>query len=128
MAKGYPCPEHCKEQFSEQYSGEGNPFFGKRHTEEAKSRMSKSKIGKYIGEKNPMFGLSRPEVKKWRSGENSNFFKGYWVIDGEYYTSLDSAASNTEYTRDQINYRVKAGKSGFSFEPKENRDGKEANR
>lgn len=38
---------------SEKMSGTGNPFWGRRHTEDALARMSAGKIGKYAGEKHP---------------------------------------------------------------------------
>lgn len=35
------------------FDGERNPFFGKRHSEESKKKMSESKMGKCAGEKHP---------------------------------------------------------------------------
>lgn len=34
--------------------GEGNPFYGKKHSESSKDKISKSRSGKYIGENNHM--------------------------------------------------------------------------
>ena len=39
-------------------TGKNNPFYGKRHTEETKRKLSKLTIGKYSGDNNPMFGVS----------------------------------------------------------------------
>ena len=38
------------------FVGELNPFYGKRHSDETKKRMSKSHIGLHAGENNPNFG------------------------------------------------------------------------
>jgi len=67
------------------YFGEGNPFFGKKHTDVSKEQMSesqkrrnkklgvhagvnfRSKVGNFFGENNPMFGTTRvfsKETKK----------------------------------------------------------------
>lgn len=38
------------------YTGEGNPFYGKRHTVESRIKMSNSKIGKQKGKDHPFYG------------------------------------------------------------------------
>lgn len=56
------CSIECKKIYlSEKYSGDGNPFYGKKH--------SKNAIAKIIQK---TFGV--PKIKN--SGENSNFWKG----------------------------------------------------
>lgn len=45
---------------SEKLSGEKNPMFGKKHSEETKRKMSEARKGKNVGEKNPMFGKTSP--------------------------------------------------------------------
>lgn len=42
-------------------TGERNPFFGKKHTEETKHLISIARIGKYGGEKNPFYGKKHTE-------------------------------------------------------------------
>lgn len=39
-------------------TGDKNPFFGKKHTEESKKQMSKNSIGTFAGEKNYFYGKS----------------------------------------------------------------------
>lgn len=97
-------------------TGENNPFFGRKHTEETKKKisrlgkchteesrkqMSESKKGKGVGKDNPMFGKVHP--KEWReahskrlSGENhfnfgkDAFNKGrVWVNDSSVSKMID---------------------------------------
>lgn len=50
--KDYVC-QHCV------VKGENNPFYGKKHSNKFKKKLSKERKGKwYIGEKNPMYGKS----------------------------------------------------------------------
>lgn len=44
----------CKKCSLELQVGEGNPFYGKKHTEKTKNQISKSRVGKGAGENNPM--------------------------------------------------------------------------
>lgn len=46
--------EEFKLYLSEKYTGEGNPFYGKHHTEETKEKY-------FIGENNPMYGKHHTE-------------------------------------------------------------------
>lgn len=55
--------------------GEGNPFFGKKHTKKTKKKISNSRKGKAMGENNSMSNpkyreLARKKlIEKWESGE-----------------------------------------------------------
>lgn len=55
---------------SEAMSGEGNPFFGRTHSDETKKLMSDKKIGTNTGKDNPMYGIV---------GENNPFSKTYQI-------------------------------------------------
>lgn len=53
--------------------GERNPFYGKKHSQEFKDKMSKERKGVWcIGEKNPMYGIdvktkmSSEKIKQWK--------------------------------------------------------------
>jgi len=51
--------QEARKKMSENHadvSGKNHPMFGKHHTQESRRKMSKSKVGKYVGENNPMFG------------------------------------------------------------------------
>lgn len=65
----------CKPCSLELQKGNGNPFYGKKHSDKSKKEISKSRKGKGVGEKNSM---SNPEwkkkasqnlKKKWQSGD-----------------------------------------------------------
>jgi G:T-mismatch repair DNA endonuclease (very short patch repair protein) len=51
----------CKKCSLDLQLGEGNPFYGKTHTNKSKKQISKSRIGKGMGENNSM---SNPDHKK----------------------------------------------------------------
>ena len=58
--------EEFKSYLSEKYTGEGNPFYGKHHTDETKKKY-------FIGENNPMYGKHHTEdAKKAISNANKN--------------------------------------------------------
>jgi len=66
----------CKKCSLKLQEGEGNPFYGKKHTEETKKKVSGSRKGKYCGDKNHM---KKKEYRK-KSGE---IFKNYWDTKGD---------------------------------------------
>lgn len=65
----------CKKCLGEIISGENNPFYGKKHSEKTKEKISKSRTGKTTGKNNPMANpkhrkKARKNLKqKWDSGE-----------------------------------------------------------
>lgn len=65
----------CKKCSVELQTGEGNPFYGKKHTEKTKKEISKSRKGKGKAEKNSMSNpIYREKArvnlkKKWDNGE-----------------------------------------------------------
>ncbi len=82
--KGKPLPSWYKEILSKakenyipwnkgkklpQFSGKNNPFYGKKHSEESKRKMSKSLKGKFIGQKS----------SSWKGGKYSNT-QGYILV------------------------------------------------
>jgi G:T-mismatch repair DNA endonuclease (very short patch repair protein) len=66
---------NCKKCSLILQQGEGNSFFGKKHTEQAKKNMSQSRKGKNMGLDNPMTKiehrkkLSESLKKSWESGK-----------------------------------------------------------
>ena len=52
-----------KDKYSFEFSGEGNPFFGKHHADSAKEKISRSNKGKTIGDKNACY---------WKGKESPN--------------------------------------------------------
>lgn len=57
---------NCKSCSLQLQVGEGNPFYGKKHTKESKNKISNSRKGKAVGEHNSM---SNP---KWREKASKN--------------------------------------------------------
>lgn len=51
--KGYKLPEKRKQEYSERFSGKGNPFFGKKHTKLTQKKMSDNHAD-FRGNKNPL--------------------------------------------------------------------------
>lgn len=68
--------------------GDKNPFYGKKHSDITKKKISKSHKGKYIGEKNPNYGKTHTlENRKIMSDsvKNRNYLtcKRYIVLHGD---------------------------------------------
>lgn len=66
----------CKKCSLKLQEGEGNPFYGKKHTKETKLKVSKSRTGKYCGDRNHM----KKEEFKLKS---SKIVKEYWDSKGD---------------------------------------------
>lgn len=49
------------QKLKEAMSGERNPFFGQKHSEEAREKMSKYREGRFCGEENPFYGKKHSE-------------------------------------------------------------------
>lgn len=58
-----------KRRMSEARKGEKSYWYGKHLTEDVKRKISESHKGKYDGEKNPMYGINMWELLKERHGE-----------------------------------------------------------
>lgn len=108
--------------------GERNPFYGKKHSQEFKDKLSKERKGVwYIGERNPMYGIdvktkmSFEKIKQWKQhisestrGEKNPMYgkniKDY--MSQEEYSSwkkkhIDKALNLTEDERKKIGDRFK---------------------
>ena len=52
------------------FSGENNPFYGKRHTEESKRKISEARKGKASGENHPFYGKHHTEESLDKMSKN----------------------------------------------------------
>lgn len=123
---GKPLSEDHKQKLSVVFSGEGNPFYGKTHSEETVIKIKAANIGKVLseetkqkmsgsrlGEKNPMYGLERPEV-----GDKNVETKGHRVMcEGVIYKSLRGAATSLNISRQLLNQWVSEGKATLLDSP-----------
>lgn len=72
---GMKMSNEVRQKMSETRRGENGSFFGKKHTEEAKRRMSQKRAGKFAGEDNPFYGKTHTEETKEKL-RNRNFPSG----------------------------------------------------
>jgi hypothetical protein len=66
---------HIREEYSKSVSGENNPNFGRKLTQEQKNKIGSSRIGKYFGENNPFFGKQHSEETKEKLRKKSSEHK-----------------------------------------------------
>lgn len=85
-------PEYLKEKLRQRSKGKGNPFYGKKHTEETRKKISKANLGKkkkplseetkrkiglaHKGKPTWIKGIKQPEAGKKRSGVNHRTYRG----------------------------------------------------
>jgi group I intron endonuclease len=80
---------------SELFSGKGNPFYGKHHTDETKKKISENRKGKTAGEAHPFYGKHHTDETKNKISENRKGKGGRKVRcinTGEIFNSLGDAA------------------------------------
>lgn len=77
------------------FSGEGNPFYGKHHTEETKQKISNNRKGKRAGESHPMYGKkhSKEDLEKMSKNRQGKGGKSVQCIEtGEIFNCMMDAA------------------------------------
>jgi hypothetical protein len=91
------------------FSGKNNPFYGKRHTEETKKRISTSRKGKGArhGKDNPMFGNGHLVA-----GENNGM---YGVRGFDHPNSRMYKVEYTDGTSETLTYKQCERKFGIAF-------------
>ena len=67
------CSKACQ---SMAYSGEGNPFYGQKHTEGAKAKMQADPMRKRKGEDHPLYGKPKSDKARIRMSQNHADFEG----------------------------------------------------
>lgn len=86
------------------YKGKDNPFYGKRHSDEAKKKISQAKVGVsitlptgcHVGEKNPMYGKKHSEFTKqqWSKLRSGKFWQGSLIEN--HHIDLNKANGNND--------------------------------
>lgn len=92
--------------------GERNPFYGKKHTQEFKDKLSKERKGIwYVGEKNPMYGI---DVKTKMSSEKINLWK-------QHISEATCGEKNPMYGKNVKDYMSQEAYEKWLLKQKENR-------
>lgn len=93
--KGTHWSEEHRQLISEKFSGAGNPFYGKTHTQETKQKISESRKGKCAGVNHPFYGKKHTEEELKKMSENRKGKGGKKVIclnTGEVFNCMMDAA------------------------------------
>ena len=93
--KGNKWSEEQREKISEMFSGEGNPFYGKHHTQKSKDKISKNRKGKCVGKEHPFYGKHHTEetLQKMSERRKSKGGKKVRCINtGEIFDTMMDAA------------------------------------
>lgn len=93
--KGNRWSEQQKRLISQMFSGEGNPFYGKHHTEESKKLISEHRKGKIVGEEHPLYGKhhNKATLQKISKSRQSKGGKSVLCIEtGEIFSCMMDAA------------------------------------
>ena len=93
--QGNKWSEEQRELMSEMFKDEGNPFYGKHHTEETKQLISEHRKGKRAGEEHPMYGKHHTEDSLQKISENRKSKGGKKVIclnNGKIFNTMMDAA------------------------------------
>ena len=93
--KGIKHSDAQNKKMSELFKGEGNPFFGKHHSEASKKKISNSRKGKKTGAEHPFYGQHRSQDTLIKMSENRRGKGGKSVMcenTGEIFKCMMDAA------------------------------------
>ena len=88
---GKPMGEDIKLKISASMKGDRNHFYGKKHTDESKCKISESRIGKYSGENSPWYGKSHSKETKVKIS-NANSKKVVLLNEGKVFRNILEAS------------------------------------
>lgn len=87
--------EEQRQQISLMFSGEGNPFYGKKHSEETKQKISNNRKGKRAGVEHPFYGEHHSEESLQKISQHRQGKGGKKIIclnTGEIFNCMMDAA------------------------------------
>lgn len=93
--QGKKWSEEHKKLISKKFSGKGNPFYGKHHSNETKKKISDSRKGKYVGESHPFYGKHHSDESKAKisnSRKNKGGKKVRCINTGQIFDTMMDAA------------------------------------
>ena len=84
-----------KQLISELFSGTGNPFYGKHHSEQTKQKISQNRKGKLTGSNHPLYGkhhsqISRNKIAAHRMSKGGKMVR--CINTGEIFPTMMDAA------------------------------------
>lgn len=98
-----------KTKLIENNKGIKNPFFGKKHSEETRKKLSeKAKERLSVPENNPRYGYQYTEEDKARHRESKKKFGRPFMAEGVKYQTLNEAAEKYNLTKQAIQFRLKS--------------------
>jgi group I intron endonuclease len=98
-----------KAKLIENNKGVKNPFFGKKHSEETRKKLSeKAKERLSVPENNPRYGYQYTEEDKARHRESKKKFGRPFMAEGVKYQTLSEAAEKYNLTKQAIQFRLKS--------------------
>ena len=106
---GYVLSQDRKDWLSKKMTGEGNPFYGKKHSKETIEKLSIQKIGTMIGKDNPNYGNYWSEEQRKNASEQHI---GH-IISDQTKTKLSdvmSGINNPMYGKQQSNESIEKNK------------------
>ena len=93
--KGLEHSDEWKQKMSEMFSGQNNPFYGKKHSDETKKKISENRKGKRVGLEHPMYGKKHSEDALEKMSQNRKGKGGKDVLcvnTGEVFNCMMDAA------------------------------------
>ena len=90
-------------------TGNTNPFFGKKHTDETRKLLSdKAKLRLSVPENNPRYGYKYTEQDKAKHRESKRKHGRPFIAAGIHYETLSEAAEKYNLTKQAIKFRIES--------------------
>lgn len=97
-----------RKERSVQFSGEGNPFYGKEHSEAFKSNRSEEYKGKFLGDKSASYGIPKTKETKLKISKS---------VKENYETNPKLKQYLSEIQKTKMGILAPNWNNGSSFEP-----------